>query len=601
MRWPHRTYPATTRQVKFGESPTDIDKLRQTSTDARETATFSSTATACPDVLPAPGSRVSPLYATVAILGRGRHNLPAMHSTAHPRFAIYARYSSDLQNPSSVDDQVELCRALIVDQLGGDPSKALVFSDAAISGATMERPGVLRLLQAAKTGRITVIVAEGLDRLSRSLKDIAAVHETLSYYGVTIWTAHEGRITELHVGLKGTMNALFLRDMKAKVKRGQAARVAAGFAAGSRAYGYRVVRGVVDGKGRNVNGVREINEAEAEVIRRVYREYAEGRKILEIVEGLNHDGIPAPAGGLWKRNAIMGGAAKQEGILRNEIYLGKLIANRHHVVRDPVTNRKRFVLNPESKWTKVDVPHLRIITDDQWAAVRKLDHRQTAAKEAPEAPKPRILKVHNQHALTGWVKCGWCGGPKSLANESRYLCSTHRYAKKCRNSRGTKEQVLMAATFEALRSRINDGSDFRASFTRAFAREAKRSERLRRQVVDLEGRIGRLMQAIERGVDAEHTTQRVLALQNDLARARHELQAEQIPALPEEAAIRATLIRAVSDVEMSRDVERTRLMFERVLSEIVLTPVPDRPRGETVKISLREEGWSDFWRLITTG
>lgn len=159
----------------------------------------------------------------------------------------------------------------------------------------------------------------------------------------------------------------------------------------------------------------------------------------------------------------------------------------------------------------------------------------------------------------------------------------------------------MTATFDALRSRVNDGSDFRPGFIRAFAREAKRADKVRTEIADLEARIGRLVRAIERGVDAEHTTQRVLALQNDLAQMRHKLQAEQIPALPEEATIRAALIRAINDVEMSRDVERTRLMFERVLSEIVLTPVPDQPRGETVKISLREEGWPDFWRLITTG
>lgn len=522
-----------------------------------------------------------------------------MDRPPHLRFAIYARYSSDLQNPSSVDDQVGLCRALIADQLGGDPNNALVFSDAAISGATMDRPGILRLLAAAKAGRIGLVVAEGLDRLSRSLKDIAAVFETLSYHGVSIWTAHEGRITELHVGLKGTMNLLFLRDMKARVKRGQAARVAAGFAAGSRAYGYRVVRGVVDAKGRNVNGVREINEAEAEVIRRIYREYAQGRKISEIVADLNNDGIPSPGGGLWKRNAIMGGAAKQEGILRNEIYLGKLVANRHHVVRDPVTNRKRFVLNPESKWTKVEVPHLRIVTDDQWAAVRKLDQpRQTAAKEAPEAPKPRILKVHNQHALTGWVKCGWCGGTKQLANESRYLCSTHRYAKQCKNSRGTKEPLLMSATFDALRTRINEGGDFRPKFAVAFAREARRGEKLQKQAADIETRIARLVTAIERGVDEEHTTQRILSLQGELAQLRQNIQVEAMPPLPTEEVIRAALLRAVVDVEMSRDVERTRLMFECLLKEIVLTPIVGQARGETMAITLREQGWPDFWKLL---
>lgn len=522
-----------------------------------------------------------------------------MHSLP-PRIAIYARYSSDLQNPSSVDDQVTLCRSLITDQLGGDPDTALVFSDAAISGATMERPGILRLLAAVKANRVGLVVAEGLDRLSRSLKDIAALHETLSYHGVPIWTAHEGRITELHVGLKGTMNALFLRDMKAKVKRGQAARVAAGFAAGSRAYGYRVVRGVVDARGRNVNGVREINEAEAEVIRRIYREYAEGRKILEIVEGLNHDGIPAPAGGLWKRNAIMGGAAKQEGILRNEIYLGKLIANRHHVVRDPVTNRKRFLLNPEAQWTKVDVPHLRIVTDELWAAVRKLDQRRPAKEVSEEPPKPKVLTVHNQHALTGWVKCGWCGGPKSLANESRYLCSTHRYAKKCRNSRGTREAVLLTATFDALRERIVTGKDFRDLFVRAFAREARQGEKQQKQAADIEARIERLLAAVERGVNEEHATARILALQNDLKKLRQSIQAESRAPLPEEAAIRAVLARAINDVEMSRDVISARLLFQHVLQEIVLTPLPDRPRGETVVITLREEGWPDFWRMISS-
>lgn len=514
------------------------------------------------------------------------------------RPAIYARYSSDMQNPSSVDDQVALCRGLIADQLNGDPEGALVFSDAAISGATMERPGILRLLAAAQAGRINLVVAEGLDRLSRSLKDIAAIHETLGYHGVSIWTAHEGRITELHVGLKGTMNALFLRDMKAKVRRGQAARVAAGYASSSCAYGYRVVRGVVDARGRNVNGMREIDEAEASVIRRIFKEFAEGRKISAIIAGLNHDQIPSPAGGLWKRNALMGGAKKQEGILRNEIYRGYLIANRHYVVRDPITNKKRFVLNPESKWTKVEVPHLRIVTDEQWAAVRKLDRPQAEPKDELEAPKPRVLKVHNQHALTGWVKCGWCGGQKSLANETRYLCSTHRYAKSCRNSRGTREAVLMTATFDALRARVGDGGDFHKRLVQAFAREARRSEKLQKQAAEIEGRIARLLAAVERGVDEEHTTQRILGLQKELARVRRSLQAETMPALPDDDEIRATLLHAINDVEMSRDVTRTRLMFERLLKEIVLTPIPGQSRGETFVITLREEGWPEFWRMI---
>ena len=515
------------------------------------------------------------------------------------RIAIYARYSAEIQNPSSVDDQISLCRDLLTTQFRGqtDPVAALVFSDAAISGSTMQRPGIARLLQAAKQGRMDMVVSEALDRLSRSLKDIAGIFETLNYHGVGIWTAHEGHISELHIGLKGTMNALQLRDMKARVKRGHRARVAAGFAASSCAYGYRTVRGVVDDRGRYINGVREIDPEAAAVIQRVAEEYIAGRSIPDIVTGLNQDGIPAPRGGLWKRNALMGGAKKQEGILRNEIYTGKIIFNRSTTVRDPVTNRKRQIPTPESEWMKKEVPHLRILSEAQWAAIRAIDVPQVHEPRQP--PKPRILTVHNQHALTGWVKCGWCGGPKSLANETRYLCSTHRYAHNCKNSRGTKEPVLMAAVYAALHDRIKTGPDFHPVLMRAFAKETRAREQLEKQEADIRARIGRLLGAIERGVNEQSATERILDLQRDLEEIRLKKQHDVPSALPDEALIRATLAQAVQSVEMSKAVESTRVLFQCVLKEIVLTPVQGQRTGETMSITLREAGWPDFWRTIT--
>ena len=524
-----------------------------------------------------------------------------MMTTRPLRIAIYARYSSDLQNPSSVDDQIALCRKLIADQFQDrtDPGSVLTFSDCAISGSTQQRPGLMRLVKAVKAGRLDMVVAEGLDRLSRKLTDIAGIYETLDYHHVIIWTAHEGRISELHIGLKGTMNALFLRDMKARVKRGQKARVEAGYAASSCAYGYRPVRGVVDAKGRNVNGVREIDEAAAQVIRRVYDEYIAGRKIPKIIEDLNADGIPAPNGGLWKRNAIMGGAKKQEGILRNEIYLGKLIFNRSHVVRDPITNKKKFIGNPEANWTKVDVPHLRIVSDAQWAAVRLLD--QPKPQQSRQRKTPIGLTVYNQHALTGWVKCGWCGGSKSLANESRYLCSTHRYAKKCANSRGTKEPVLMSRTFNALYRRIESGPDFTTLLTQAFAQESLKRRELESRARAIDTSIQRLLDAVTKGVNHESATERILTLQDELGQIRAELTHDLPAPLPVEAAIRARLMNAVQSVELSNDVPRQRLMFQCLLSEIVLTPIPDKHQGETVVIKLREEGWAEFWNSTEAG
>ena len=51
-----------------------------------------------------------------------------------------------------------------------------------------------------------------LDRLSRDQEDVAGLYKRLSFAGVKIITLSEGEVSHLHIGLKGTMNALFLKD-----------------------------------------------------------------------------------------------------------------------------------------------------------------------------------------------------------------------------------------------------------------------------------------------------------------------------------------------------------------------------------------------------
>jgi site-specific DNA recombinase len=82
----------------------------------------------------------------------------------------------------------------------------------------------------------------------------------LRFAGVQIVTLAEGEISELHVGLKGTMNALFLKDLAAKTHRGLRGRVEKGKAGGGLCYGYKVVKRT-DSEGEPVRGERKINEA----------------------------------------------------------------------------------------------------------------------------------------------------------------------------------------------------------------------------------------------------------------------------------------------------------------------------------------------------
>ena len=93
------------------------------------------------------------------------------------------------------------------------------YADQAISGASLIRPGIQKLLQDAAAGTFNIIVTESLDRLSRDQEDIAHIYKRMRFLGVKIVTLAEGEVNELHIGLKGTMGALYLRDLADKTRR----------------------------------------------------------------------------------------------------------------------------------------------------------------------------------------------------------------------------------------------------------------------------------------------------------------------------------------------------------------------------------------------
>lgn len=513
------------------------------------------------------------------------------------RIAVYARYSSDLQNPSSVEDQIALCRRLARDHFGVESERLFVYSDAAITGATMLRPDVRRLLADAATGRFGLVVAEGLDRVSRSLRDIAGIYEILQFHGIGMWTAHEGHITKLHIAFKGAMNEMYLDDMGDKMRRGQSARIAAGFALSACPYGYRVKRGVLDERGRNVNGVREVHPEEAAIVRRIFQEYVAGRGLTTIIRGLNADGIPGIHGKPWLRRSLSGRVILDEGILRNEIYIGRLIYNKRVTLRDPLTGKKRYKPQPKETWTRVEVPHLRIVSDELWQAVR--DRMDKVSRPNPSKRKlPLNMVVHNQHALTGWVRCGVCGGGKTIANASRYVCSNNRFERVCRNSRGTREPVLLDAVFAALLDRLSSGSDLRPQLMRVFSQHMDRSGGLRAEAADVAEQIERYLDAIGAGVEKDKAIVRILDLQARQKDIEEELSRMILPDLPEESEIRSRLVRAIMNLKASGSVPDQRNAFDHLLKSIVLTPITDKHHGETINLTLREEGWPEFWRLL---
>src|SRR3954452_879462 len=203
------------------------------------------------------------------------------------RAVIYARYSSEQQREASIDDQIRLCRTRIEVE-GWTYLNA--YTDRRLSGATALRPAYQALLEDARHGRFEIVVAEALDRLSRDQEDVAGLLKRLRFAGVRLCTLAEGEIGELHVGLKGTMNALALKDLADKTRRGLEGRVREGRSGGGLCFGYDVVR-EYDNRGEPIHGGRAINHAEATVVRRIFTASAAGKSPRRIALELNINGI----------------------------------------------------------------------------------------------------------------------------------------------------------------------------------------------------------------------------------------------------------------------------------------------------------------------
>ena len=384
------------------------------------------------------------------------------------RAAIYARYSSDLQSETSVEDQVRLCR----ERGERDGHEVIqVFNDYAISGSSLiNRPGMLSLMAAAKDGMFDLVYAEALDRISRDQEDIAAIYKRLAHGDVKIVTLTEGEVNELHVGLKGTMNALFLKDLAVKTRRGQRGRVEAGKIPGGNSYGYTIVRRLL-ADGSVTTGERELEPEQAAAVRRIFQMYADGMAPRKIAATLNTEGIPSPRGGLWNASTINGSRQRRNGILNNELYTGTITYNRQRFVKDPETGKRVSRLNPEHEWVKTDVPDLRIIDDETWNQVQVIKSRYSSRTGNKRQTTKRLL--------TGLVKCGCCGGSMTIVNRNRYYCSAKRERGICDSTVSIKAQNLEDRILVGLKEILIGNEDLIKNFADTFKAEVTRLRRER--------------------------------------------------------------------------------------------------------------------------
>ena len=226
---------------------------------------------------------------------------------------ILARYSTDNQNPDSIEVQVEKCSTWCKDHslpiLG-------VFADMAVSGMKDTRPQYEAMMQQLRQGLADTVVIYDQSRMFRKMTAWFAFRDALTAMGVSVVSVTQPMIGKdlrdptnfLTEGSMALFNQIWALQTRQKVMEKMRFMARNGQHTGGKpALGYKVV-----------NGRLEICEEEAVIVRRIFKEYAHGSSYRDIIAGLNADGYKTKRGRPFGSNSL-------HDLLHNEKYIGTLV------------------------------------------------------------------------------------------------------------------------------------------------------------------------------------------------------------------------------------------------------------------------------------
>jgi DNA invertase Pin-like site-specific DNA recombinase len=304
------------------------------------------------------------------------------------RCAVYTRKSSEEgleQEFNSLDAQREACEAYIASQRS--EGWALVrdqYDDGGISGGTLDRPALKRLLSDIEDGLIDVVVVYKIDRLSRSLMDFSKLVEVFDRNNVTFVSVTQSFNTTTSMG-RLTLNILlsfaqFEREVTAERIRDKvkASRMKGIFMGGTPPYGYKP-------KDRKL----VIAEEEARNVRWIFSRFLEIGSATELAREVARRGIRTPRGNAMSKNFLY-------RMLNNRAYIGEAV----------------------HKGTGYAGEHERLIDQKTWDRVRAI---------LQESPR---LRANNTRAETPAMLKGLLHGPDGAAfspTHTRKGDSLYRY------------------------------------------------------------------------------------------------------------------------------------------------------------------------------
>ncbi len=290
-----------------------------------------------------------------------------------------------------------------------------IYCDDGVSGTSFDRPGVQRLIEDAKDGRINLILVKDLSRFGRNYIQVGQFTDYLfPMIGVRFIALNDGVDTLNNdndiMPFKNLFNEFQSKETSKKIKAVKQINAKAGNYLGAYApYGYMASP---ENKHRFI-----IDEEAAENVRKLFRYRCQGYGFRKIAGLMNEEHILPPRDyyylkigreSVGYRNHLWNEVTIKK-MIRNEVYIGHMVQNKRGTVS--YKNHKQ-IDKPKSEWIKVENTHEPIIDTETWNACVEIDKRNY---------KPRTIKGASEPSLFGGLmRCLDCGF-KMRYNEENHI------------------------------------------------------------------------------------------------------------------------------------------------------------------------------------
>lgn len=331
--------------------------------------------------------------------------------------ALYLRLSREDDDRKDESNSISNQRKLLLgflkkkQELAGSP--VVQYVDDGYSGTGFDRPGFAGMMDGVKKGKIQCIIVKDFSRFGRDYIELGDYIEHIFPFMQVRFIAvndgydseeYKGKTPDIDVPFRNLAYSLYSQDISDKIRSSLAVRRKKGLYIGSiPLYGYR----------RDEDGFLVPDEETRMIVRRIYRDYLSGARLVDIAGKLNGEGIPSPKQYKINKGLLRGEEGKSYSwlpttihqILQDETYTGTLHSGAY---KNGLLGTGKRVFVPEEERVRVENAHPPIIDKNTFYKVQE----KIGTKRSGET---------QQFPLKGLVRCGECGR-SMVRDKKRFRC-----------------------------------------------------------------------------------------------------------------------------------------------------------------------------------